>query len=238
MVGSCISGLFVGFFGLKAFTIVGPGLASMPMFIDPEDAKNILYAFGGFGIAFIVSLVATMILYKESKEEVTEVEEIKEADNKIEVKDMTLVSPLEGEIIKIEDVNDSVFAGKILGDGIAIIPSKGVLKAPANGKVSMIADTKHSVGLTLDNGAEVLMHVGLDTVKLEGKHYDIKVSNGQKIKTGDVLLTFDMDEIKSNGYELTTPIIVVNGDKYSIEDRKIGQIKNEEELFKAVRLEA
>lgn len=82
------------------------------------------------------------------------------------------------------------------------------------------------------------MHVGLDTVKLEGKPYDIKVSNGQKVKVGDVLLTFDMDEIKSNGYELTTLIVVVNGDKYSIEDRKIGKIKNEEELFRTVRLEA
>lgn len=237
MIGSGIAGLFVGFFGLKAFTIVGPGFASMPMFIDPNNAKNILYAFGGFGIAFVVSLIASMILYKESIEE-TKVEEIKEVENKIEEKDITLVSPLEGEIIKIEEVNDSVFAGKILGDGVAIIPSNGVLKAPANGKVSMIADTKHSVGLTLDNGAEVLMHVGLDTVKLEGKPYDIKVSNGQRVKAGDVLLTFDMNEIKSNGYELTTPIVVVNGDKYSIEDRKIGKIKNEEELFRAVRLEA
>ena len=100
----------------------------------------------------------------------------------------------------------------------------------------MIADTKHSVGLTLDNGAEILMHVGLDTVKLEGKYFNVKVSNGEKIKAGDVLLTFDIDAIKSQGYELTTPIIIVNGDEYSIENRKIGNIKNEEELFKTVRL--
>ena len=222
---------------MKAFTIVGPGLASMSMFIDPDNAKNILYAFGGFGIAFVVSLVVTMILYKETKQEVTEIKDINESGNEIKEKDMTLVSPLEGEIIKIEDVNDGVFAGKILGDGVAIIPSKGVLKSPGNGKVSMIADTKHSVGLTLDNGVEVLMHVGLDTVKLDGNHYDVKVSNGQEIKTGDVLLTFDMDAIKSHGYELTTPIIVVNGEKYSIEDRKIGEIKIEEELFKTVMME-
>lgn len=235
MIGSCISGLFTGFFALKAFTIVGPGLASMPMFLDPNNAQNMIYAMGGFAIAFVVSLVATMVLYKESKEEVNEVEEIKE-DNKIELKDMTLLSPLEGKIINIEDVNDSVFAEKILGDGVAIIPSKGVLKAPADGKVSMIADTKHSVGLTLDNGAEILMHVGLDTVKLEGKYFDVKVSNGEKIKAGDVLLTFDIDAIKSQGYELTTPILIVNGDEYLIENRKIGNIKNEEELFKTVRL--
>lgn len=235
MIGSGIAGLFVGFFGLKAYTIVGPGLASMPMFIDPSNGKNIVYAFAGFGIAFVVSLVATMILYKEVKEEA--VEEIKEVNNKIEVRDMTLVSPLEGEIINLEDVNDGVFSGKILGDGLAIIPSKGVLKAPADGKVSMIADTKHSVGLTLDNGAEILMHVGLDTVKLDGKYYDVKVSNGQRIKAGDVLLTFDLDKIKSEGYELTTPIVVVNGEKYSIEDRKTGKIKTEEELFKAVCME-
>lgn len=231
MIGSCISGLFVGFFALKAFTIVGPGLASMSMFIDPNNAKNILYAFGGFGIAFVASLVATMVLYKEANQEVTEVEDT------TELKDMTLVSPLEGEVINIEDVNDSVFAEKILGDGLAIIPSEGVLKSPANGKVSMVADTKHSVGLTLDNGVEILMHVGLDTVKLDGKYFDVKVSNGQIIKSGDILLTFDMDAIKSHGYELTTPIIVVNSDKYSIEDRQIGKIKKEGKLFTAISLE-
>lgn len=234
MIGSGIAGLFVGFVGVKAFTAVGPGLASMSMYIDPENSKNIVYAFVGFGIAFIVSLVSTMILYKEEKEEK---EVINKVDEEIQLKDMELVSPLDGEIINIEDVNDSVFAGKILGDGLAIIPTEGVLRSPANGKVSMIADTKHSIGLTLDNGTEVLMHVGLDTVKLDGKYFDVKVSSGQKIKEGDALLTFDLDKIKSEGYDLTTPIIVVNGDRYSIEDRKAGKIKTNERLFKAVCME-
>ena len=233
MAGSGVAGLFVGFVALKAFTVVGPGLASMSMFIDPDNGRNIVYAFVGFGIAFAVSLVVTMVLYKEEKEVINEVEDAKE----IQLKDMALVSPLEGEVINIEDVKDSVFAGKILGDGLAIIPSEGVLRSPANGKVSMIADTKHSIGLTLDNGAEILMHVGLDTVKLDGNHFDVKVSSGQKIKAGDVLLTFDLDKIKSEGYDLTTPIIVVNGDKYSIEDRKAGKIKTDEKLFNAVCLE-
>ena len=233
MAGSGVAGLFVGFVALKAFTVVGPGLASMSMFIDPDNGRNIVYAFVGFGIAFAVSLVVTMVLYKEEKEVINEVEDAKE----IQLKDMALVSPLEGEVINIEDVKDSVFAGKILGDGLAIIPSEGVLRSPANGKVSMIADTKHSIGLTLDNGAEILMHVGLDTVKLDGNHFDVKVSSGQKIKAGDVLLTFDLDKIKLEGYDLTTPIIVVNGDKYSIEDRKAGKIKTDEKLFNAVCLE-
>ena len=233
MAGSGVAGLFVGFVALKAFTVVGPGLASMSMFIDPDNGRNIVYAFVGFGIAFAVSLVVTMVLYKEEKEVINEVEDAKE----IQLKDMALVSPLEGEVINIEDVKDSVFAGKILGDGLAIIPSEGVLRSPANGKVSMIADTKHSIGLTLDNGTEVLMHVGLDTVKLDGNHFDVKVSSGQKIKAGDVLLTFDLDKIKSEGYDLTTPIIVVNGDRYSIEDRKAGKIKTNERLFKAVCME-
>ena len=101
----------------------------------------------------------------------------------------------------------------------------------------MIADTKHSIGLTLDNGTEVLMHVGLDTVKLDGKYFDVKVSSGQKIKEGDALLTFDLDKIKSEGYDLTTPIIVVNGDRYYIEDRKAGKIKTNERLFKSVCME-
>lgn len=233
MVGSAVAGLFVGFIGLKAFTVVGPGLASMSMYIDPNNGSNIVYAFAGFAIAFVVSLVVTMVLYKEEKEAINEVEDIKE----IRVKDMSLVSPLDGEVINIENVNDSVFAGKILGDGLAVIPSEGVLRSPGNGKVSMIADTKHSVGLTLDNGVEVLMHVGLDTVKLDGKYFDVKVSSGQNIKAGDVLLKFDLEKIKLEGYDLTTPIIVVNGDKYFIEDRKSGKIKTNEKLFKAVCLE-
>ena len=141
-------------------------------------------------------------------------------------------------MINIEDVNDGVFAGKILGDGIAIIPSEGVLKSPGNGKVSMIADTKHSIGLTLDNGTEVLMHVGLDTVKLDGKYYNVKVSNWQTVKTGDNLIEFNINKIKSEGYELTTPVIVINGDKYSIANSKTGPVKAGEILFDAIKMEA
>lgn len=238
MVGAGLSGLFLGFFAVQAFVVVGPGLASMTMFVDPANSMNFIYAAIGFVIAFVISLIASIILYKDESVQVSnnKIESSKIVDDSNET-DITLVSPLTGEIIKMEDVNDSVFAGKILGDGVAVIPSEGVLKSPGNGKVSMIADTKHSIGVTLNNGTEILMHIGLDTVKLDGKYYDVKVSNGQIIKTGDTLIEFDIENIKKSGYELTTPIIVVNGDKYSIVDAKTGLIKSGENLFDAIKID-
>lgn len=240
MIGAGISGLFLGLFSVEAFVVVGPGLASMSMFINPDNSMNFMYAVIGFVIAFVISFIASIILYKEEtatnakQEQTSKVQE----NNDVIEEDVTLESPLTGEMINIEDVNDGVFAGKILGDGIAIIPSEGVLKSPGNGKVSMIADTKHSIGLTLDNGTEVLMHVGLDTVKLDGKYYNVKVSNGQTVKTGDNLIEFNINKIKSEGYELTTPVIVINGDKYSIANSKTGPVKAGEILFDAIKMEA
>ncbi|WP_455544540.1 beta-glucoside-specific PTS transporter subunit IIABC [Intestinibacter sp.] len=242
MVGAGISGLFLGLFAVEAFVVVGPGLASMSMFVNPDNNMNFIYAVIGFVAAFAVSFIAAMILYKDETVEASIDNKIAtnalNTNNKIVEEDVTLESPLTGKIIKMEDVNDSVFAGKILGDGVAIIPSEGVLKSPGNGKVSMIADTKHSIGLTLDNGTEVLIHIGLDTVKLDGKYYDVKVSNGQTVKTGDNLIEFDINNIKSEGYELTTPVIVVNGDKYGIENTKTGSVKTGEILFDAIKMEA
>ncbi len=126
-----------------------------------------------------------------------------------------IASPLSGRIIPLSEVDDEAFSSGVLGNGIAVEPSDGRLFAPADGVISNIFETKHAVGITCDNGAELLLHIGIDTVKLNGKYYTSHVTNGQKIKEGDLLISFDIDSIKKEGYKLTTPIVICNTVDYT-----------------------
>ena len=179
------------------------------------------------GVAFILS----WILYREKSEDPTEtVQEIPEAEKNDDTTgvenvdskqdDKAVYSPLEGKLIPMTEVPDETFASKALGDGVAVIPEKGCVYAPFDGEVEMVYDTGHAIGLVREDGMEVLIHVGINTVELGGKYYTAKVSNGQKIKKGDLLLEFDMDEIAKAGYSLVTPGIVTNSDEYEGLTRK------------------
>jgi len=179
------------------------------------------------GVAFILS----WILYREKSEDPTEtVQEIPEAEKNDDTTsvenadskqdDKAVYSPLEGKLIPMTEVPDETFASKALGDGVAVIPEKGCVYAPFDGEVEMVYDTGHAIGLVREDGMEVLIHVGINTVELGGKYYTAKVSNGQKIKKGDLLLEFDMDEIAKAGYSLVTPVIVTNSDEYEGLTRK------------------
>ena len=130
-------------------------------------------------------------------------------------KEITLYSHLNGTVVPIENVEDDVFSQKILGEGIAVEPSEGRLYAPCNGTVDGVFDTKHAVNLVSEDGAEILLHIGIDTVKLDGRYFEAHVEDGQKIKKGDLLISFDMDKIKEAGFKLTTPMIICNTDDYS-----------------------
>lgn len=173
------------------------------------------------GVAFTLS----WILYREKSEKPTEtVQEIPEAEKNDDTTsvenvdskqdDKAVYSPLEGKLIPMTEVPDETFASKALGEGVAVIPEKGCVYAPFDGEVEMVYDTGHAIGLVREDGMEVLIHVGINTVELGGKYYTAKVSNGQKIKKGDLLLEFDMDEIAKAGYSLVTPVIVTNSDEY------------------------
>ena len=179
------------------------------------------------GVAFILS----WILYREKSEDPTEtVQEIPEAEKNDDTTsvenadskqdDKAVYSPLEGKLIPMTEVPDETFASKALGDGVAVIPEKGCVYAPFDGEVEMVYDTGHAIGLVREDGMEVLIHVGINTVELGGKYYTAKVSNEQKIKKGDLLLEFDMDEIAKAGYSLVTPVIVTNSDEYEGLTRK------------------
>ena len=125
-----------------------------------------------------------------------------------------IYAPLKGTLLPLEQVEDGVFSAKMLGDGIAIEPEEGIVTAPFDGQVTMVFDTKHAIGLMSEDGVEVLIHVGIDTVQLNGKYYDVKVSAGDQVKTGDLLAKFDMNKIKSEGYRTITPIIISNTDEF------------------------
>ena len=125
-----------------------------------------------------------------------------------------IYSPLEGKAISLSEVGDGVFSEEMLGKGAAVEPSKGIVTAPFDGEISTVFVTKHAIGLKSNSGVELLIHIGIDTVKLDGKHYDIKVKDGDKVKAGDLIAEFDMDAIKDEGYRVVTPIIVTNTDSF------------------------
>lgn len=130
-------------------------------------------------------------------------------------KTITLYSHMNGTAVKLEDVEDEVFSQKILGEGAAVEPSEGKLYAPCDGKIDSVFDTKHAVNMVSDDGVDILLHIGIDTVKLGGQYFEAHVSDGQEVKKGDLLISFDMDKIKAAGYKVTTPLIIGNTDDYA-----------------------
>ncbi|MDC6118393.1 glucose PTS transporter subunit IIA [Serratia rubidaea] len=129
---------------------------------------------------------------------------------------VTLLSPAAGRYVPLEQVNDPSFAQKLLGEGVAIRPTDGQILAPCDAVVSSVIDSRHAVGLTCGNGAELLIHVGLDTVKLQGRHFDTLVTVGQQVKAGEPLIRFEQQAIEAAGYDVTTPFVVLNSDEFAV----------------------
>ena len=167
-------------------------------------------------ISICLSIVLTMIMgIDEEIEETTNVE----GNSKLKEKTVLqgnnkILSPLKGKVKPLSEVNDKVFAQEVMGKGIAIEPLEGKVYAPFEGTVDAIFNTKHAIGLRSNSGVEVLIHVGIDTVNLEGKHFTAHVKQGDKIKHNDLLVEFDIDAIKNEGYEVITPVIVTNHAMY------------------------
>ena len=172
-------------------------------------------------IAIGVSFVLTWVIWKDEEQKKTEnkteqqtdkTQQVTITEQKAEIKsyDKTVYSPIQGKVIALNSVKDETFAGEFLGKGVAIQPEEGKVVAPFDGKVTVVMDTKHAVGITSDSGVEILIHVGMDTVQLNGKHYETHVNIGDEVKKGDLLLTFDKEAIVAEGYEITTPVVVTN----------------------------
>lgn len=215
MIGGGCAGLYAGITGIRAFASSSPGLAALPVFIGGEGMSNFINAIISIAIAIVVTAVAALVLVKievpESKEN-----EIKEAkkDNIQLNKKVIIQSPMTGTVLPLSQVSDEAFASEAMGKGIAIIPEEGKVFSPVDGTIAMVFGTKHAIGLVSKTGVEVLIHVGIDTVKLNGQHFNAYVESGQVVKKGDLLLEFDMDAIKEAGFSLETPVIITNTQQY------------------------
>ena len=152
--------------------------------------------------------------FMDIPEEKTEVKE-SVTEEKTEMKGSVLGAHMNGEAMPLSEVKDEAFASGALGEGVAIEPSEGKLFAPADGTIETVFTTKHAVGMTTDEGTELLLHIGIDTVRLEGRHFEAHVEPEQHVKKGDLLVTFDIPAIKAEGYPCTTPMIVCNTDDYN-----------------------
>ena len=228
MIGGGLGGLFFGIFSVRRFATGSPGLLTLPVYIGGESMSNFFYACIGVAISIIGAFIVALVLYKDIKEEIQNEEtatvKIKsKAQKETKVKKQTktqdnktvVYSPLKGRAVALQQVNDPTFGEGMMGNGIAIIPSEGKLVSPVNGTVTMVFETKHAVAVTSEDGVEVLMHIGLDTVRLGGKYFTAHVQSGDQVKVGMPLVDFDLEAIKEEGYDCITPVIVTNTDKYS-----------------------
>ena len=217
MVAACISGgiggLIVGILQVKSYAFVTPSMTSLVQFISPDGGKNFLYAVIIFAVTLVLSFVLSFILTKgESEEEAVEETELQKSaavlTGKVEIE-----APVKGKVISLTEVKDNTFATGILGEGFAIVPSEGKVYAPFDGVCENLFDTLHAIGITSDNGIEMLIHVGLETVALKGEPFKAHTGNGEHFKKGALLLEFDIDAIQKAGCEIHTPVIITNAEE-------------------------
>lgn len=206
MVAACIAsgigGLIAGLTTLKAYAFATPCLTAIVQFISPDGNKNIIYAIIVLVITLVLSFVLSYIMTKND-----ETQTVEESTTEI-------LSPIKGKVIPLTEVKDQTFASGMVGKGFAVVPTEGKVYAPFDGTCAMIFDTLHALGIVSNDGIELLIHVGLETVNLKGAPFKAHVQNGQSFKKGDLLLEFDIDAIKKAGCEIQTPVLVTNADDY------------------------
>lgn len=207
LTGAVAGATWLGITQVTSYVAVGPGLASMSMFINPDDPRNIINAILGAVIAFGAAFVASFFLWSDAASATLKARGVAPLEN---VLPGDVLSPVDGEVVALTDVPDKVFAGGLLGQGCAVRPASGEFRSPVAGRVSMLFDTHHALGLTTDEGIELLLHVGLDTVRLGGKHFTVHVSKDDRVEAGQLLLTADLVAITAAGFDTTTPLVVTN----------------------------
>ena len=225
-IGGAFGALFASVTGLGATGTGVTGIFGILLCLNNPVSYILMFVIA-FGVAFVLTWLfgyknvaadkSTVINKNAKYSESTESVEIigdKLAAEKDNPDDAVLYSISEGTAILLSQVNDATFASEVLGKGIAVIPSKGEVVAPCDATVETVFDTKHAVGLSTENGMELLVHIGINTVELEGKYYTAHVKAGDHVKKGQLLISFDMDKIKDAGYDMTTPLIVTNSDDY------------------------
>jgi len=216
MIGAGISGIIVGIVKLKAFVMVSPGIATMPIFIE-KGTSNFTYAVIGAIISIVITFTMVYLIgfddvnVKDDKQKGMNLDEgkIKNTVNR-----KVIYSPIKGDVIPLKHVQDKVFSEEVMGKGMAIKPIEGKVVAPFDGTVEMVFHTKHAIGLKSALGVEVLIHIGIDTVNLNGQYFTSHVQGGDHIKQGQLLIDFDLKNIQKAGYDTTTPVVITNSADY------------------------
>lgn len=197
LLGSLIAGCFAGLMGITAYSFVSPSIVSLPIFAG--EGSSFIWAIVSVVVSFVVTFIIAWVLgFDDVKNE-----DLKSVD-----------APMSGDVIALSEVQDAAFASEQMGKGYAIIPTDGKVVAPFDGEIVALFPTKHAIGIKRIDGLELLIHIGLDTVNLNGEGFKSYVAVGTHVKAGDLLIEFDLDGMKKKGYDLTTPVIVTNSDQY------------------------
>ncbi len=216
LIASGIGGAILGLFGAKKYSMGGLGIFGIPNYLNPVagEPSGLAGVLFGIAAAAVAAFILVFLFWKE-KGDGASMQEGGENAEAAKAKNETIGSPLSGTVIPLEEVKDEAFSGGALGKGAAVLPEKGELYAPCDGTVATLFPTLHAIGLVSDQGCELLIHIGLDTVRLDGKYFKAYVRQGDHVKKGQKLLTFDKEAIEEEGYLLQTPVLVTNPDDYA-----------------------
>ncbi|WP_273826693.1 beta-glucoside-specific PTS transporter subunit IIABC [Providencia rettgeri] len=227
LVGGAIGGGIIGTFAVKAFAFSIPGITALPTYVE-AGTNNFLYICLAIAASFSTAFIITLFLkwdetglsapnnQQNAPQSTIAVEpkNIQKQHNNQNI-ELSLIAPITGETLALEHVPDTVFANRIIGDGIAIIPSDNKVYAPADGIVSMVTPSKHAIGITTNDGLDVLIHVGIDTVSLNGEGFTLHVNEKDLVKCGDLLIEFDIENINKHSLSTITPVLITNFDEFS-----------------------
>ncbi|APB69933.1 PTS beta-glucoside transporter subunit IIABC [Paenibacillus polymyxa] len=230
-ISGAIGGAIIASGGAHAQSFALPGLLALPTYFGP----GFLWVVIGLLVAFVLAVVLVMILGFDDPKEETAKTEAAPVKKEVAIEKEILVSPLQGKVLPLEQSSDVAFASGAMGKGILIDPTEGVLTSPVNGTITTVFPTGHAIGITSNDGAEILIHVGVNTVKLKGQFFDKRVKEGDIVKQGQLLLEFDIEQIKAAGYTTSTPIIVTNSAQYlDVLNTMETEVKREDYLLTVV----
>lgn len=233
-IGGAVGGAVMGIMNVKGYIMGGLGIFGIPNYINPAtgDVSGVFGTVICMILSMVVGFVLTFFFWKdETVEETSPVEPEKTIKSKADI----VYSPIKGQVKPLTEIKDDAFASGVLGKGVAIVPEEGKVVAPFDGTIMTLFPTKHAIGMVSDNGCEVLVHIGLDTIQLDGKYFETTVKIGDKVKKGQTLITFDKDKIIKEGFSLETPVIVTNYSDYlEIIEAQEKIVNTKDELIKVI----
>ncbi|GGG80913.1 beta-glucoside-specific PTS transporter subunit IIABC [Corynebacterium pelargi] len=216
-----IGGAFYGAMNFRKFVMGGMGIFEFPGMMNPDGSPDNLYvAFAGVAISMLSGFILTMLFYKESPQEVEAETTLAQAveDESAALEEFEVLSPVNGTVLPLSEVKDAAFAGGKLGKGVAIDPSDGHFLSPVDGTIITVFPTLHAIAIKADSGAQILLHIGMNTVELKGKGFNCHVSRGDQVQAGQSLVDVDLEVVRAAGYSTTTPLVLVNHAQHQITD--------------------